>query len=281
MQNQIEGGVALNQIEVGKFIAKCRKDKKLTQAQLAEKLNITDRAVSKWETGKSMPDSSIMLELCEMLDITANELLSGRKVNMENYEQTVNENLIALKKKDENNVKRNVLFFTALSITFLIGMGVCAICDFAAMGSLTWSLIPISSIIFTWITAFPVIMFGKKGIAGGLLSISVLIIPYLYVLSNIVNSKPVFSIGWIMAIISIIYLWIIFVVFKQLNTRKWLAYGITVTLSIPIMIIINFALSRMLSEPVLDIWDGFSVFLILIVSIICFSCDYIKNKKAD
>ena len=57
----------MNQIETGKFIAACRKEKGMTQAQLAEKLNITDRAVSKWETGKSMPDSSIMLELCNIL----------------------------------------------------------------------------------------------------------------------------------------------------------------------------------------------------------------------
>ena len=67
----------MNQVEVGKFIAACRKEKQLTQAQLAELLNITDRAVSKWETGKSMLDSSIMLELCEILGITVNELLSG------------------------------------------------------------------------------------------------------------------------------------------------------------------------------------------------------------
>ena len=73
----------MNQTEIGKFIAKCRKEKKLTQAQLAEKLNITDRAVSKWETGKSMPDSSIMLELCEILGITVNELLSGEEFNMD------------------------------------------------------------------------------------------------------------------------------------------------------------------------------------------------------
>lgn len=72
----------MNQTAIGEFIAKCRKEKKLTQAQLAEKLNITDRAVSKWETGKSMPDSSIMLELCDILGITVNELLSGEKIDM-------------------------------------------------------------------------------------------------------------------------------------------------------------------------------------------------------
>lgn len=77
----------MNQEEIGKFIAKYRKEKNLTQAQLAEKLNITDRAVSKWENGKSMPDSSIMLELCEILGITVNELLSGEKITMENSEK--------------------------------------------------------------------------------------------------------------------------------------------------------------------------------------------------
>ena len=73
----------MNQTEIGKFIAKRRKEKQLTQAQLAEKLNITDRAVSKWETGKCMPDSSVMLELCGILGITVNELLSWEEVDLE------------------------------------------------------------------------------------------------------------------------------------------------------------------------------------------------------
>jgi len=62
---------------------------------LAEKLNITDRAVSKWETGKSMPVSSIMLELCEILEITVNELLNGEEIDMESYEKKADENLIS------------------------------------------------------------------------------------------------------------------------------------------------------------------------------------------
>jgi len=74
----------MNQAKIGKFIAECRRSNNLTQAQLAEKLNITDRAVSKWENGKSMPDSSIMLDLCKELGITVNDLLSGEVVVMEN-----------------------------------------------------------------------------------------------------------------------------------------------------------------------------------------------------
>ena len=77
----------MNQEMIGKFISSCRKDKGLTQMQLAEKLNITNRAVSKWETGKSLPDASIMLDLCEVLGITVNELLCGERIAMENYQK--------------------------------------------------------------------------------------------------------------------------------------------------------------------------------------------------
>lgn len=75
----------VDQIKIGKFIAECRKQKNLTQMQLAEKLNITDKAISKWERGLSLPDSSIMLELCGILGITVNDLLSGEVITMDNY----------------------------------------------------------------------------------------------------------------------------------------------------------------------------------------------------
>ena len=77
----------MNQEKIGKFIAECRKEKNLTQLQLAEKLNISNRAVSKWETGKSCPDVSIMMELCDILGINVNELLSGERIIMENYQK--------------------------------------------------------------------------------------------------------------------------------------------------------------------------------------------------
>ena len=89
----------MDQIKIGKFIAKQRKEKKLTQTQLAEQLNITDRAISKWENGKAMPDSSIMLELSNLLGISVNELLEGEKVQQEEYRKVAEENLIKMKQK--------------------------------------------------------------------------------------------------------------------------------------------------------------------------------------
>ena len=210
----------MNQIEIGKFIAKCRKEKKLTQAQLAEKLNITDRAVSKWEMGKNMPDTSIMLELCEILGITVNELLSGEKIDMENYEKyekKVDENLIALKRKDENNMTKNVIISILFSITLLTGIMVCLICNIAISGNLTWSLIPVSSIVFAWVISFPSIILGKRGIIISLISLSVFIIPYLFLLSSFLKVKEIFSIGTVMAVISIIFLWIIVAIFSRIG----------------------------------------------------------------
>lgn len=95
----------MDQIKIGKFIAQRRKCVNLTQMQLAEKLNITDRAVSKWETGKSLPDSSLMLELCDILEITVNDLLSGEVVTMENYNKEMEEKLIEVLKEKEASDK--------------------------------------------------------------------------------------------------------------------------------------------------------------------------------
>ena len=96
----------MDQIKIGKFIAECRKKNNLTQMQLAEKLNITDRAISKWENGKSLPDSSIMLDLCNELKISVNELLSGEMIEMKNYDESVEKNLLDMVKQKEENDKR-------------------------------------------------------------------------------------------------------------------------------------------------------------------------------
>ena len=95
----------MDQIKIGRSIADCRKEKGLTQVQLAEKLNITDKAVSKWERGLTMPDSSIMLELCDILCISVNELLNGEKINMENNNKKNEQILLDMAKEIERKNK--------------------------------------------------------------------------------------------------------------------------------------------------------------------------------
>lgn len=96
----------MDQVKIGKFIAECRRGVGLTQMQLAEALNITDRAVSKWETGRAMPDSSIMLELCRILKINVNDLLCGERVIMEKYNSEAESTLVEMVKQKEDSDRR-------------------------------------------------------------------------------------------------------------------------------------------------------------------------------
>ena len=107
----------MDQGKIGKFIAARRKEANLTQLQLAEKMGITDRAISKWETGKSLPDSSIMLELCGILGITVNDLLSGEVVIMDNYNKELENNLLEMVKQKEQADKRLLTAEVFIGIT--------------------------------------------------------------------------------------------------------------------------------------------------------------------
>lgn len=267
----------MNQTEIGKFIAKRRKEKQLTQAQLAEKLNITDRAVSKWETGKCMPDSSVMLELCGILGITVNELLSGEEVDMESLEKKADENLIALKRKDENNMTKNVVVSVLFSMLLLTGIMICLICNLAVSGRLTWSPIPVSSIIFAWLVLLPGTLFGKKGIVMSCASLSVFLIPYLFLLSRLVEVKQVFSVGVRIGAVSVLFLWVMVIIFGRVR-RKPATLGIAFLTAVPFVLGVNIVLSKMIGEPIFDVWDLLAVSALLLLSAVSFLCDYAGKK---
>ncbi len=273
----------MKQIEVGAFITQCRKEKKLTQAQLAEKLNITDRAVSKWETGKSMPDSSIMLELCEILGITVNELLMGEREKRESYKEKGDENLDTIdtikKRKNRVGFKRlGAVIFSALLFT---AMAVCFICDMAISGRLTWSLISAVSIVFGWAVCLPGIRFGKKGIVRCFGWLSGLIIPYLYVLSRLINVREVFTVGGTMAVISVAFLWMVIGVFKKMwSGKKRAVFGTVCLVSALFVVTVNVVLSRMTGSPVFNVWDGITVLVLLVSAGVSFGLGGQEEKAA-
>ncbi len=135
----------MNQDKIGKFIVTCRKENGLTQADLAKKLGITVQAISKWENGKSLPDPSIMLDLCEILGINVNELLTGKKLDRENYKEIAEKNLMELTRQEELNNRKllaleNVIGYTC-SISFLVFI-------FAASFAVTISIWRIVMIVF-------------------------------------------------------------------------------------------------------------------------------------
>lgn len=99
----------MDQIAIGKFIAEERKRKGYTQKQLSEKLEISDKTVSKWERGNGFPEVSLLLPLCKELDITVNELLSGERVSLEDYQRKAEENMVNLVKEAQESRKKIIL----------------------------------------------------------------------------------------------------------------------------------------------------------------------------
>ena len=99
----------MNQEKIGKFILELRKQKGMTQKELAEKVSVSDKTISKWECGNSIPDISYLEALCNSLDISVNELLSGERLSEESYSEKAEENIMALMKENENNKKGNYI----------------------------------------------------------------------------------------------------------------------------------------------------------------------------
>jgi len=115
----------MNQEKIGKFISKKRKEKNMTQADIAEKLGVSNRAVSKWENGLNMPDLSLFKPLCEILDISINELMSGEEVNSGEYQKKLEENIINITEYKAKKEKDIIVFFIYLIVgivLFLIGI---------------------------------------------------------------------------------------------------------------------------------------------------------------
>ncbi len=153
----------MDQIKIGRFIAACRKDAGLTQAALAEKLGISDRAVSKWENGRSMPDSGIMLELCELLKINVNELLSGEKIMVETYDRYAEENLLAMRKEveEKNRQLLKAEIWIGAPATFA-GFIMCAVAAYVEMPVWTRTALIVFALVMILAVAFIAVGIEQK-----------------------------------------------------------------------------------------------------------------------
>ena len=101
----------MDQNKSGKFIAEARKEKNMTQQELADKLCVTDRAVSHWENGRRLPDYSLLKELCDILSISINELFAGEKISNENYKEKADENLMNALENSSFSLKEKIAYY--------------------------------------------------------------------------------------------------------------------------------------------------------------------------
>ena len=129
----------MNQEKIGKFIAKMRKEKKLTQQELAEKLGVSDRTIGNWENGRNMPDLSLFKPLCEELNISINDLLSGEKLKKEKYQEKFEENVINTIDYSNKKIKLSKDHVYSLLMIFGLFISITALTMFSADSS--WSCI--------------------------------------------------------------------------------------------------------------------------------------------
>ena len=108
----------MDQIKIGRFIAELRKEKNLTQRQLADSLNLSDKTISKWECGKGLPEVSLMLPLCEILEITVNELLCGERIEKEVYEEKADDNVIRVMEEKNREIKKLRYAYIIYTLTY-------------------------------------------------------------------------------------------------------------------------------------------------------------------
>lgn len=174
-------------------------------------------------------------------------------------------------------MKKNAIIAMVYTMILSFGASVCCLCDVALSGELTWSRITLSSIWIAWIASFPIILCRRKGVLPALLGISICILPFMYVLSVFTKVRAVFTIGAAMAIISLPYLWSAYILYARLQKRRLLATGISIFLAIPFEFLINFALSKMIGTPILDLWDVFTTCILLMAAVAFILWDCVKK----
>lgn len=217
--------------KMAEFILEMRKAKGLTQKELAARLGVTDKAVSKWERGVSSPDISLIIPLAEALGVSAGELLNGEKEEApieERAETYLQEALKYSHKSASQRVEKlQNVFFAGLSAMFLLGAAVCLICDFAVSGTLTWSLIVLVSLFAAWGVLVPLFKAQTQRIRKSLLVISFLVFPYLAVLRILLKVPLLCTMGMYIAAAGLLGVWgIYFIIVYQWNSRKYFVISV-------------------------------------------------------
>ena len=268
--------------KMGEFICELRKVKSMTQKELAEKLNVTDKAVSKWERGNGYPEITIIPELAKALETTVNELLSGEK-NVIELGEVKDGDLVNNTIEYVGKVKKlNALnIFSIISIVFLISAFVCLLCNFAISGLFDWSLYPTGALLLVWLTIIPLFFTGKHRGYISLFVMTLALIPYLFLVEYLCPVK-----GWVIPMampiigISLIGLFIASRLFLSTKINKYyvvaincILFGVIANISIN-NIVYNFVKEKQSYTPLVIIVISFAF-----ISFLLFIIGYAKENR--
>lgn len=276
--------------KIGDYISTLRRNNNLTQKDLADKLGITDKAISKWERGAGYPDISMLRPLADALGTTVNELLEGQ--TSENVSQTNSADLDnALNYADKMiTIKENKLGkITAaiLAISLLISIFTCVIVDIAVTKSLSWSILVIAGCIMSGALFLPPLIWKIPGILISLCLLSLMIMPFLSVIQSETieyasNGEWLWELGFPISLIWLVYLWFMILLYKKAKTSIWFYICIGIIFCIPCSITTNYIVDKYVAlanddviNQITNISTGFCLFAI---AGICFVVGLLKRS---
>lgn len=185
----------MDNIKFGAMIAVMRKENEMTQKELAEKLRVTDKAVSKWERGKGYPEITLLPLIAEVLGITASELLNGERYNGGSEPPAENETLVSdiiefADKVSKFNTSGTMI--TLISMIFILAGFICLLCNFVINRTFNWSLYPVGAMLLVWLTVAPWFLLTKHRPILSFAAFSISLIPYLFLIERLSAAK-----GWV------------------------------------------------------------------------------------
>lgn len=272
--------------KMGPFIRRLRKERGMTQKELAAVLGVTDKAVSKWELGASLPDVALLLPLAEALGVSATELLAGVRAPEPPPQmpetaapQDTAGDLLSYARRTalQRRERLRLWLFAGLSGCFLLSAAVCWICDMALNRELTWSLIVCVSLALAWAVLLPLLTLRRGPVPGALAALSAAILPYLYILGDLLGDPRVFRFGLPIAPAAAVYLWGVYAVCRRRRRRRWHAAGDILLLTAALNFAVDIAVYLLAPNELL--WGGPLVTLAL--SAACFLADYVLRRLRE
>ncbi len=185
----------MNNDKFGELISGLRREKSLTQRELADRLHVTDKAVSKWERGKGYPEITLLQSLADVLGVTASELLSGERntggsMPLSEADAIVGEAIEFAGQASRRKISD--LIFAIMSFSFLIAAFVCFLCNYLISGKIDWALYPAGGMMMTWLILAPWFLLRKHRAILSLIALLLCIFPFLFLVEYLCPVK-----GWV------------------------------------------------------------------------------------
>lgn len=263
---------------IGPFIRQLRKDRHMTQKELAALLNVTDKAVSKWELGASLPDVALLLPLAEALDVSVTELLGGAReaeAPPPKARDTAGDILSYTQKTAAQRWERLRLWlFAGLTGAFLLAAAVCWVCDITLNGGLSWSLVVCCSLALAWAVLLPLLTARRHALKLALAALSAAILPYLYILGGLLGRPGVFRFGLRIAPAAVLYLWVVWAVVRRHRLRKWRTAGALLLLTALLSLYIDAVTCALAGSRAVYGEGTFT----LALSAACFLADFVQRR---